>query len=243
MNARVFLLVTEGESDECVADALNECVGARFTGIAAHGDVTVMSVGTHGMAWASAKDTMGTIRGIIRGEAQRTHEFALRDVVGVAQLTDLDGAYIPDRLVKEGDMRLRYSDACIETCDVQGIIARNRRKRHVMDLMSGWRSIRLTGGREVPYRLFYCSRNLEHALHGLPGDVGVDDKRILSTRVSAHAMRDPAWFHDLVGSPDVSHGVSGFADSWEWARTGVNSLARGSNIVLLPGEFGLKWLA
>lgn len=241
MSNRVFILLTEGESDECIADAFDECLSPHFQGVPAHGDITVEKVRMGAdMRYMSARAILGRIKTIIRDDIARTHEFATHDIIAVAQLTDLDGAYIPDSHVTEGD-GLTYLADGIETDDPESIIERNWHKRSNMDALCRQTSIKLTGGRQVPYRLFYNSRNLEHAMHGEPGDLTPGRKRDLSLRLTEQALDNPAWFKDLVISEPVLHGLHDYAASWQWARQGTNSLARGSNIGLLPQEFGLEW--
>lgn len=241
MSNRVFILLTEGESDECIADAFDECLSPHFQGVPEHGDITVEKVRIGAdVRYMSARAILGRIRTLIRDETARMHEFAVRDIIAVAQITDLDGAYIPDSHVTEGD-GLAYLADGIETDHPEYIIERNRHKRSNMDALCRQTSIKLTGGRQVPYRLFYNSRNLEHAMHGETGDLTPGHKRDLSLRLTEQALNDPAWFKDLVTSEPVLHGLHDYTASWQWARQGTNSLARGSNIGLLPQEFGLEW--
>lgn len=241
MSNRVFILLTEGESDECIADAFDECLSPRFQGVPEHGDITVekVSMGAD-VRYMSARAILGRIKTLIRDETARMHEFAMRDIIAVAQLTDLDGAYIPDSHVTEGD-GLAYLADGIETDDPESIIERNRHKRSNMDALCRQTSIKLMGGRQVPYRLFYNSRNLEHAMHGEPGNLAPGRKRDLSLRLTEQAFDRPAWFKDLVTSEPVLHGLHDYKASWQWAQQGTNSLVRGSNIGLLPQEFGLEW--
>lgn len=243
MSNRVFILLTEGESDECIADAFDECLSPHFQGVPGHGDITVekVSMGTD-VRYMSTKAILGRIKTIIRDETTRMHEFTTRDIIAVAQITDLDGAYIPDSHVTEGD-GLAYLPDGIETDHPESIIKRNRHKRSNMDGLCRQTSIKLASGRQVPYRLFYNSRNLEHAMHGETGDLTPGRKRDLSLRLTERALDKPAWFKDLVTSEPVLHGLHDYAESWQWARQGTNSLARGSNIGLLPREFGLEWCA
>lgn len=242
MSNRVFILLTEGESDECIADAFNECLSPQFTSVPAHGDITVAHINMRRGAWrsSSAESVAGKIRKIIQDESARTHEFEMGDIIAVAQLTDLDGSYVPDSHVVKGP-GLRYQTDRIETDRPAAIIRRNNEKRRCMDMLCTWTTIKLAGGRQVPYRLFYNSRNLEHAMHGDAGNLTSEHKHDLSLHLTEHAFSDPAWFRTLVTSEPVLHGLHDYAMSWQWARKGTNSLARGSNIGLLPQEFGLEW--
>lgn len=240
MRSSVFILLTEGESDMCISDAFDECLAPQFQGVSCHGDITVARINVGGVKWPQAKNLAGTIKTIIRREADQTHEFAMKDIIAVAQLTDLDGAYIPDDRVMPGP-KLRYLSDHIETDNPQSIIERNQEKRRRMDMLCVWRSIKLIGGKEVPYRLFYSSRNLEHAMHGEAGGLATGRKRDLALDLSSHAIRNPQWFKEYVTSAPILHGFNDYTASWEWARQGTNSLSRSSNIGLLPQEFGMEW--
>lgn len=238
---KVILVITEGITDFCIPEAFDEHFSTRqFNGVAANGDVTVSRIDATSLRWATRGDLAKALRKIIADDIAQRHLYAIRNIIGVAQLTDLDGAYIPDERVVNGEEFLYLNDRII-TPGVDGIINRNRLKRRRIDALRNIQELHLTRAISVPYRLFYSSRNLEHAMHGEVDNLSVPQKRNLSLLFSEKAQSDPEWFKSLVTSDDVLHGQTDYAESWEWATKGLNSLARGSNIGLLPEQFGLSW--
>lgn len=246
MPNKVVPFIVEGQSDECVVDAFDEIlsdVRVHFQGISADGDIALYKIHPENFHALPGKGIQGKIKGLIKREISKSHEFKERDILAVALLMDLDGALIPDDRVAEGRV-LEYMADEIRTSDVPGIRLRNSEKKTRIGELIAEREI-LFSSRKVPFRAFFMSRNLEHALwnisDNLTGEQGKEEKRQLSLEFIEHCEEDPAFFKQLLLSSDLLHGADDYKASWDWAFRGVNSLKRGSNVGLLPDEFGISW--
>lgn len=247
MPNKVVPFIVEGPSDECVVDAFDEVLSearVHFQGINSGGDITLYKIHPENFRSIPGKRIQGKIKNLIKREIDKSHEFKERDIFAVALLMDLDGALIPEDRVMEG-LTLEYTMDGINTPDVSGIRMRNVEKKARIGELIGEREISLTSRRKVPFRAFFMSRNLEHALWNIPdnltGNAGKEQKRQLSLEFIERCEDDPAFFKQLMLSSDLLHDADGYKASWDWIFSGVNSLRRGSNVGLLPEEFGISW--
>lgn len=84
----------------------------------------------------------------------------------------------------------------------------------------------------VPYRVFFMSRNLEHALFGVGADVDEDMKERLSRAFAEVCRRNPQMLGERLRDPEIC--VSGtYEETWGYIQEGVHSLERGTNLGLL----------
>ncbi|WP_144245727.1 hypothetical protein [Bifidobacterium catenulatum] len=247
MPNKVIPIITEGETDGCIVDAFEEAFYSErlsFTGVASGGDITLYKIHPENFRGLSGAGITGKVRTLIKQEIERRHEFRERDVIAVALLMDLDGAFIPDSQIFEG-IELKYRADSIETNRVKEIRLRHREKKvRVSELVDNCSELKI-GSKMVPFRAFYMSRNLEHALwdiaDNLTGNAGKNRKRELSLAFIEKCESDPNYFKDLITSDAVLHGCSEYRNSWLWAFEGLHSLQRGSNVGLLPSELGFTW--
>lgn len=83
-----------------------------------------------------------------------------------------------------------------------------------------------------PYRVFFMSRNLEHALFGISVDADDDMKERLSRAFAEECRKNPRRFEGLLRNPEVC--VPGtYEETWGYIQEGVHSLERGTNLGLL----------
>ncbi|MBT1161826.1 hypothetical protein [Bifidobacterium sp. SO1] len=100
------------------------------------------------------------------------------------------------------------------------------------------RMVSIGHGREIPYRLFFMSRNLEHALsHRIES---LDDvmKADLADERNMYYSRNPErLMTDLLKlySTNLPEGIelASWRQTWDYAMDGLNSLKPNSNLVLL----------
>jgi len=97
----------------------------------------------------------------------------------------------------------------------------------------------LRGGRHnILYRLFYVSRNLEHAFANKPETLTPDAKMGTAARLATKFAADPQLFRQTLEALASMHGnPATWRKSWEYARYGVHSLERGSNLA-----FAAPWI-
>lgn len=160
----------------------------------------------------------------------------------VAQLIDLDGAFCPPEAVVQNDTmsEVEYTEHEIITSDRSRQLEIMVEKTNQVRRLLRHDSIRISSvRRDVPYRLFFMSRNLEHAFLGLSGTLSQGRKDDLATQLAARYAADPKTFiHVLMAlyaiyrpAPDSR---PDWLETWQYAMTGRNSLKRGSNLILLP---------
>lgn len=219
---RVKLFMVEGPSDETAFGLLFERLFAddRVLFDVAHGDVT---------AKPGAKSARNAVRDQLIGHIEHEY-YGWKDLMEIVHIVDSDGVFIGDDKVvaAEGDC-LEYGLGCIKAPRVESILRRNHAKAAALSQLrcvTGITYQRVT----VPYRVYYVSRNLEHALHGVVEDVSDREKERLA-RAFQRRYRD-----DLEGFAAFMRdeiGIAGdYAETWEHLRQGENSLARGSNLHL-----------
>lgn len=244
---RTLLLITEGTSDAnaLVAPLQNLLDGLRVGDFQIRCDVTTARLypqdfkGKHG--FAPYPNIGRTVDGLVDEYVSQN----LGSVTGlgwIAQLTDQDGAYIPDEAVHEagGTAGRAYSDHGVTSPNRAATLAEMAEKRRCIDFLVDRktqyrRSIKRTADWVVPYRLFYMSRNLEHGLYGM-GDVRDPDEKDLLAAGFAMRNMEPDIFRETLEQAAARHGrMPDWESSWGYARESdtFHSLQSGGN---------LKWI-
>ncbi|NEG89473.1 hypothetical protein [Bifidobacterium aerophilum] len=245
---RTLLLVTEGTSDAnaLAAPLQNLLNGVRIGDFQVRCDVTTARLFPDGFkrehGFTPDWNVGRTVDGLIDEYLIREGKSAT-SLGWIAHLTDLDGAFIPDSAVGQ-DVSLTH-----RAYRATGIISANREatltqlaeKRRCIDLLVDEktdfrRKTKKNEAWSVPYRLFYMSRNLEHALHGIVDDLSQDEKDDFASDF-ASANLDPAMFRRSLEQAAQRHGdMPDWKASWEYARdrSTCHSLESGSN---------LKWIS
>lgn len=149
------------------------------------------------------------------------------DILQIIHLVDMDGVYISDANVLEDlkQNKTLYSDREILTNNPPGIRQRNLQKRAVLDRLCKHHDIL-----KIPYRIFYMSCNLDHALYGKRNS---SDKEKESDAV-AFAQRykdDIPGFLSFIAASDFSV-VTSYDASWQYIKEGTHSLERHTNLGL-----------
>lgn len=245
---RIVLLLVEGESD---ATLLTPSFNALFPTLnmphQTHGeplrcDVTTVSLYPDDARFTGLdpRDNAPTmVRKTVRERIARA-DYAKADVACVVQLIDLDGAFIPsDCIIEDRNCeRIVYGEHDITVHDKSQRLQLCAHKRRNVNALRGMTEIM-----NVPYRLFYVSRNLEHAFADLRGTVSTTRKNQTAARLAATFVRDPDIFKDILTRLYALHrNEAGTAEvSWKTSWDDVMkhgsllSLHRGSNLLFLPG--------
>ena len=157
----------------------------------------------------------------------------------VIQICDLDGAFAPDDSVRENPSaeETLYSTTDIVTTNRDALIADRTTKRNGVGSLlklDGFR--KKQGGRTVliPYRLFYVSRNLEHAFRGRTDNLDAQHKQSGAIKLADRFTRDPNLFSTTLQSLRRIHGnPATWEESWRYAMQDFHSLERGSNLAFV----------
>ena len=119
--------------------------------------------------------------------------------------------------------RVEYSEKEVFAPDRDRLLQRNKRKLRLVRLLRGKREIR-----KKPYRMFYFSRNLEHALHGEIRTLTSAEKTRLAERLEASFIDRPSDFIGFMHSKEFL-APGDYENSWKFIEESTRSLERWSN--------------
>lgn len=218
---KVILFLVEGITDEISLGSIlsklveNDQVHFEIT----NGDITsrngVNPKNVKTKIWAHVKYFLNKKR------------YQKQDIREIVHLIDTDGAFVPDSaIVPTPHHKTHYTLDTIYAKDLESIARRNALKREIVDCL--YPSLRIGN---IPYRIYYFSRNLEHALHNQIGELTSREKNFLSEQLEDDYYGDPDAFIELLNRPEILVPGS-YETTWEFIKTDLNSLHRGSNFAV-----------
>ena len=222
---KVILFIVEGPSDESALGGLFRKIFAdssvKFDVI--HGDIVTTC------------SAVGKIRDHVRDEVvnhlSKDRGYTWKDLARIVMISDTDGAFVPDELVhKSGDGKLHYGLEHIEAGNVESIRKRNHKKQECLNRLRDIGALTYKRVR-VPFRTFYLSRNLEHALSNEPGECTNEDKELLAHRFARKYRDDIEGFKSFLREEIAVSGT--YKETWLYLAEGSNSLSRCSNLHLV----------
>lgn len=241
---KIVLLIVEGTSDaSLLVPAFSAFIGNRlFRGQEFRCDV--LTAPNHREefhrrnGFYPADNPARTVRELVEYYLKE-HDHTWSQLSHVIQICDLDGAFAPDDCVREDPSAdgTRYSTTDIITANRAALIADRTTKRNGVDSLlklDGFR--KKQGGHTVsiPYRLFYVSRNLEHAFRGRIDNLDAQHKQSGAIQLADRFTRDPSLFSKTLQSLRRIHGnPSDWKESWQYAMQDCHSLERGSNLAFV----------
>lgn len=241
-----MLFLLEGPSDETALIGPMRSLIASRTGEKGpkaeseefHTDVTTVHLFRENADFTVYEDVRETVRHFIMDRVGLRHEYDLGDIARIVHIVDLDGTFIPDANVRQGDVPgYVYTLDHIEAPNVEKALERNHEKAAALNRLASAHSLTLAR-RKVPYSLYFMSRNLEHVLFNITQDVSNEDKRKLSNGFARKYRDDPDGFERIFMRDDVRTPGDTPRETWAFVRSGINSLRRGSNFHMLLGELG-----
>lgn len=208
-------------------------------GLAYHFDVTIVRMHLedaerNGYQWTEHTPMREIIRETVERYLAFHTELTWHDVSHIIHVTDLDGAFVDDEKIRmdERASKVRYDLHAIHSKNPGGIAKRNKEKRRGTRELLGMSHVTLDRW-SVPYRLFYVSRNLEHAFLGNPDNLSDGEKERISAQLSTLFGAQPELYRKAVKRLWSMQGSPSWIDSWKRATTGDGSLQRGSNLYLV----------
>lgn len=220
---KVVLFLVEGITDvTTLALPLRKLYGAdpqvEFRVI--HGDITAQED-------VSIKNILERVGGELNLYA-KSQKLKKDDFVGLVHIVDTDGAFVSDEQVKEDLSREKpfYREDGIYTSVVKSIQERNHRKAQVIKKLLETHNIG-----KCPYRLYYMSCNLEHALYG---DANADNKQKTSwaEKFEKEYKNDPEALIERFHSIYPEGILEEYSASWAYIQQDNHSLESGSNLYL-----------
>ncbi len=110
------------------------------------------------------------------------------------------------------------------------IVDRNKKKAEL--LFKLYRTGKIRG---IPYRVYYNSRNLEHALYGIMEDMSDEEKRDRADDFADEYEDNLEGFIELITSEEIS--VSGtYQQTWKYIERDCHSLERHTNMRFIFGK-------
>ncbi|PWG66771.1 hypothetical protein [Bifidobacterium callitrichidarum] len=234
---RIVPIILEGTTDaDVLVDAFNKLLhsSAELKEICEAGDITLYRMYSNGRQGVSGKSPIAMVHQAVMDNISQHHSYAPKDILAILQVMDLDGCMIPDENVVKGE-RLVYMEDRIITPKVTALRNRNREKTSVIrELASTPEDITVRfGGRSIPYRPFYMSRNLEHVFWDDDSVLTAVEKSRRANRKWHEYHRNPSQLLVDLSQPDILHGYTDYTTSWQWPWIDCNSLHRGSNVAFL----------
>ena len=221
---KLVIFITEGKSEENALCSVMKCLFSP--------DEVIFHVINGDMMTKSNKNMVSLVNMIVQEESRR-YGLQRSDIRAVIQITDTDGCFIPDEYVVEDSTagHIKYSEKCIQTAYPDSIRHRNaKRKKSMLSLVSC--SV-LKG--KIPYSIYYFSRNIEHALYGIDGDVNDSRKTDLAFEFSDRFSYNGNAFIRYLEDEDICPGDD-YRSSWDAIQRGRESLSRHSNIIMIARQ-------
>ena len=153
---KIVFVIVEGPSDE---EALGVLLNRIYDSKVVH--VHIMHCDMTTELNVNPGNVVAKIGDLVKDYAGRM--FKPGDFSQIIHITDTDGAFVPDAAVVEdaGAAKPIYSTTEIRTQRKDEIGDRNRRKAANLNRLSATSKVW-----NVPYRIYYMSCNLDHALYG-----------------------------------------------------------------------------
>lgn len=181
---------------------------------------------THGDIFSDNKTTKSNFKDelnlVLTGSGIR---FDKSDYHSIVHICDLDGTYISNDSIifDESAENFQYTEDNIISNNVSNVIARNIKKKELIDIAISTKHIHRT----IPYSLYFFSCDLEHVLHN---SINVQDfnKRKLAEDFQDKFADDVEGFYQFMCNSDFSINKS-YEESWDFIKKDNNSLKRYTN--------------
>lgn len=216
---KVILFIVEGITDQtALGNVLTSLLNSDTVRFAmTDGDITTNKDVNPG-------NVVNRVNAIVKNALQK-YAFKPSDLSSIVHLIDTDGAFIPDAAVVENPdaPRIEYTEDAIQTPHLDSILKRNAQKKGLVGILRGKSEIS-----KKPYRMFYFSRNMEHALHDESRELTSDEKMALAEQFDDSYADRPQDFVEYLRSGGFA-APGDYDCSWKFINEGTHSLERWSN--------------
>ena len=216
---KVVIFIVEGATDKRALENIfkkiykNKGIHFEFT----HGDITSDE--------AVNKDSVENEIYKYVEKYKKSAKLKWSDIWQIVQIFDMDGAYIDDSNIIQGEStELLYSVEHISCKNIQKVINRNKHKREMIEYLLTCTSIK-----GIAYRCYYLSSNLDHALYN---QLNLSDelKSQYSQFFYEQFMGREALFIKFLDMEVVNGVPESFPASWRYIKEGLHSLERHTNL-------------
>lgn len=216
---KVILFIVEGITDQtALGNVLTSLLNSDTVRFAmTDGDITTNKDVNPG-------NVVNRVNAIVKNALQK-YAFKPSDLSSIVHLIDTDGAFIPDAAVVENPdaPRIEYTEDTIQAPYLDSILKRNAQKKGLVGILRGKSEIS-----KKPYRMFYFSRNMEHALHDESRELTSDEKMALAEQFDDSYADRPQDFVEYLRSGGFA-APGDYDGSWKFINEGTHSLERWSN--------------
>lgn len=223
---KIVFVIVEGKSDEA---ALGVIFNRIYDSNEVYVHITHCDITTE--FGVNSSNIVVKIYDIVKKYAGRV--FKKGDFSKIIHISDTDGTFVPNEAVVEDVSAIDpiYSETEIRTNKKIGIENRNRRKQDILNRLSSTNEIW-----GIPYRIYYMSCNLDHALYGKLNST--DDEKTRDSLAFANKYRENIpGFLKYISESEFS--VSGsYPRSWQYIRRELHSLERHTNLGLCFRPWG-----
>lgn len=228
MEARIVLFIVEGFSDETsLAPALEKLSNGKTKFKVMRKDII-----------SDFKSNVNNIEKRLIEDGikvfiNKHHGYLITDICKVIQITDTDGCFCNDNIIKPDNtvLRTEYHDDKIlqKEKDINLLIKSRINKRNNINHLLNVKYLTIKGN-QIPYELYYMSCNLDHVLHNKRNSTTIE--KIENSESFSCVYDDPIKFIEFFNNEEIN--VNGdYVSTWNYIKMDNNSLKRHSNFFLL----------
>lgn len=218
---KLVLFLVEGITDKVALEAIvSNLFDFSTTDIKiTYGDITYKD---HVTSQTVVEEVGNLITDFIKNE-----HYLPEDILRIIHIIDTDGAFIPkNNIIQSDDGNLVYDAEFIKCKNVEYFEKRNNKKLALIQRLVGKRKIA-----NIPYQLYFFSRNMEHVFHDVSEELTDAEKMKLADLFTDTYCDDTNEFLKLLNDPKIA--VQGtYSDTWKFIFKDTNSLKRYSNFHL-----------
>ena len=218
---KVVAVIVEGPSDEnAIGGILKEYFSSEEVQFAVvHGDIT--------SDYDSTVDNVVAKVGNLIEVIQGRYGYQWEDFLRIIHIADTDGTFTKDCIHEAEVATIQYYEDHIECSNIVEAEKRNKHKAEIMYKLYSTGKIR-----DIRYRLYFNSCNLEHVLYNELKDFSDEEKEELSDEFAEKYDGRVQEFIKFISDDSIA--VSGtYKETWKYIQKNKNSLQRHSNMHLI----------
>lgn len=160
-------------------------------------------------------------------EIRSRYGYRLSDFVSIIHIADTDGVFTKDCIKKSEVKNIHYYEDHIEAFDISEVEKRNIHKSEILAKLYSTGKVK-----DISYRIYFNSCNLEHVLYDKLKDFTDDEKEILSDDFAEKYEGEVEAFIEVISDSNLA--VMGtYKNTWKFIEKDMNSLHRHSNMHLI----------
>lgn len=218
---KVVMVIVEGPSDEsAMGGILKEYFSSKEVQFAVvHGDIT--------SDYDTTRDNVLIKIGDKVEEIRSRYGYHLSDFVSIIHIADTDGVFTKDCIKKSEVKNIQYYEDHIEAFNISEVEKRNIHKSDILSKLYSTGKVK-----DINYRIYFNSCNLEHVLYNELKDFTDDEKERLSDDFAERYEGEVEAFIEFISDSNLA--VMGtYKNTWKFIEKDMNSLNRHSNMHLI----------